>query len=251
MKEGKIMKERDESNYIVDAGEVAEVLIYGRGKIGKDTFVYKDYIYPNGRPQGEMVIANESTNYYFSIVVSSRIVNNDTYIDTTKGSKQIEKLLAPYTDYKVKLTPMCSTTSKSIVYYNQENVIDNLPNILGQVIYGINATREYYELYKKLFDGIEGYILYDVKEGYVYLSDTDYIRGDTKLQYTNSFNQNVITASSVNLLKAILQSRYAKDIVYPISVFKYTADDSGNKMVDLGREYGKFTSPEVFTSNFK
>lgn len=238
----------EEIDNVVDASEVANVVVNGQGKIKGENFTYKGYIYPNGRPTGEAIIVKEHTREAFSVVVSSRFVDGSSYLGTTKGNKRIDSIFAPYTDYKINLVPMCSATSKTIVYYNPENLIDNLPNILGQVQFGVNVTREYYELYKELFNSAEGYVLYDAdKKGYVYLGDVDY-RGDTKLIYTENFNQNVITATSINVLKALLQSKYAEEITYPISVFKYTTDKDDKRVIDLDKAYGEFTSPKVFVS---
>lgn len=235
---------------IVDASEVASVLVNGSGKINGEDFAYEEYIYPNGRPQGESVIMNKETKEAFSVVTSARAVDPDTYLGTTKGSKAVDKIFAPYTDYKIELVPVASATVNTVFYYNQDNLIDNLPNVLGQVKYGISDSQEYYELYKNLFESNKGFILYDKNnEVYVRWADFNYLQNDEGLYYTHDFSQSVVTATDINVLKALLRSKYSNRISYPVQVLKYTTDNEGSRVVDLDKVYGEFTNPVTFVSS--
>lgn len=235
---------------IVNASEVAQVLINGSGKINGEDFTYEEYIYPNGRPQGESVIMNKETKEAFSVVTSSRVVDTSTYLGTTKGSKAVSAILAPYTDYKINLLPLSSTSYKSVFYYDKDNLIDNLPNVLGQVPYGLADSREYYEMYKCLFDSTEGFVLYDTSDkSYVCWADFDYLHGDEGIHYTTNFDKSVITASNIGVLKALLQSKYSNRISYPVKVLEYTTDNEDSRVVDLDKVYGEFINPYTFVSS--
>lgn len=234
----------------VNASEVAQVLINGSGKVDNRDFTYEDYIYPNGRPQGESVIMDSETKEAFSVVVSSRVIDTSTYLGTTKGSKEVSKIIAPYTDYKINLLPMSSTAYKSVFYYNKDNLIDNLPNVLGEVPYGLADSREYYEMYKCLFDSTEGFVLYDTSDKeYICWASFDFLHDDEELNYINTFDDRVITASNIDVLKALLQSKYSNKIEYPVQVLQYTTDNDGNRVVNLDEVYGRFISPITFVSS--